>query len=230
MRFRIQIPILLMLGSAFAWAAPGVGLRIDSRSLFKLEVLSSSKIEGPDDASAYVRKAAAVWGAENPALLPDGVESRLAAAELDAAKDPNKLISDDEVARAFNFMSDQFGVASPTRLTSADILQYRTAMSAIFPHVFSPKAVSGSRPVGAVIMLYMLVAYGGMTEGWKKVGGPNSFVIADAEPIERPGIDRNAIAREYQTASLAYFQERKPEEIRLFLDKLAKIMALPRGR
>lgn len=127
-------------------------------------------------------------------------------------------------------MSDQFGVANPTRLAGADVLQYRGVMAAIFPRVFGPKTIGGSRPVGAVVMLYLLVYYGGMTDGWKKVGGPNSFGISEAEPTGRPGIDRHVIAREYQTASLAYFQKRKPEEVRSFLGRLAKILALPEGR
>ncbi len=229
MRLRVDLITLLLLATAISWAASSVSLHVDSRSLWKLEALSSGRIDGQEDATAYVRKAGAICGVAEPALVPDGFESRLAAAELDAAKDPSKLISDDQVARAFNFMSDQFGVANPTRLTGADVLQYRGVMSAIFPHVFSPKTVTGSRPVGAVVMLYMLVSYGGMTEGWKKVGGPNSFGISEAEPIEHPGIDRNAIAREYQSASLAYFQKKQPEEVRTFLGRLAKIMALPEG-
>jgi len=79
-------------------------------------------------------------------------------------------------------------------------------------------------------MLYMLVYYGGMTDGWKKVGGPNSFAITTAEPSGHPGVDRNVIARQYQTASATYFQEQRPQEIGLFLDKIAKILTLPDGR
>jgi hypothetical protein len=230
MRVRVDLITLLLLGAAVAWGASGVRLHIDPRSLFELEALSSVRVEGPDDAARYVRKAAAICGVADPALVPDGLESRLAAAELDAAKDPSKLISDDQVARAFNFMSDQFGVANPTRLTGADVLQYRGVMSAVFPRVFGPKTVSGSRPVGAIVMLYLLVYYGGMTDGWKKVGGPNSFGISEAEPTEHLGIDRHAVAIQYQTASFAYFQKRQPEEVRRFLGGLAKIMALPEGR
>jgi len=144
-RLYAGLRILLLLAPALVWGSSGVSLHMDSRSLFKLEVLSSGRIEGPDDATAYVRKAAAICGVADPALVPDGLESRLSAAELDAAKDPSKLISDDQVARAFNFMSDQFGVANPIRLAGTDVLHYRGVMSAIFPHVFSREAVSGSR-------------------------------------------------------------------------------------
>jgi hypothetical protein len=229
-RLYAGLRILLLLASTLVSGTSGMGLHIDSRTLFKLEVLSSGRIADQDGATAYVRKATAICGADDPVVLPEGFESRLAAAELNAAKDPAKLISDDQVANAFNFMSDEFGVANPIRLTGVDILHYRGVMSAIFPHVFSPATVSGSRPVGAVVMLYMLVSYGGMTEGWKKVGGPNSFGISEAEPVERPGIDRSAIAREYQTASMAYFQKRQPEEVRSFFGRLARIMTIPEGR
>jgi len=151
MRRRIAgaTPLTLCLVAA-AWAASGVSLRIDARSLWKLEALSSSRIEGRDEAADYVRKAAALCGATDPSLVPDGLESRLATAELDTAKDPNKLISDDRVASAFNFMSDQFGVTSPTRLAGADVLQYRSNMSAISPGCSARKpwavvALSGLR-------------------------------------------------------------------------------------
>ena len=148
---------------------------------------------------------------------------------MDAARDPNRLVSDAEVAAAFNFMSGEFHVANPTRLTGADVLQYRAVMSAIFPHVFSPKSVRGSRPVGAVVMLYMLVYYGGMTDGWKKVGGPHSFGITEGDPIGHAGVDRNVVAKEYQAASESYFQKRSAEEFRKFANRLAKILALPGG-
>jgi hypothetical protein len=231
MRLRIDlIALSLLVASAITWAAPEMSLHIDSRSLWPLERLSSGRIESLGEAAAYVRKASVLCGIADPELVPDGLESRLATAELDAVSDPSKRISDDQVAQAFNFVSGQFGVANPTRLTGADVLHYREVMSKIFPHVFSPQAVSGSRPVGAVVMLYMLVYYGGMTDGWKRVGGPSSFGISEAEPFGRPGIDRNAIAREYQAASLAYFQKRQPEEVRSFLRRVAKIIALPEGR
>jgi hypothetical protein len=229
MRPRFFLVILLLSAHALMRAASGVSLHIDSRSLWPLERLSSGKIGSSGDATVYVRRAADLCGIKDPALVPDGLESRLAAAELDAAEDPSKLVSDEQVAAAFNFMSDEFHVADPTRLTGVDILHYRDVMSAFLPHVFSPKSVSGSRPVGTVVMLYMLVNYGGMTGGWKKVGGPGGFGVTEAEPdhlVPGTGKTSNLIAIEYQTAGATYFSRRSPQEIRIFLDHLAGILAL----
>jgi hypothetical protein len=147
-------------------------------------------------------------------------------------KDPSKLVSDDQVAEAFNFMSGEFHVSDPTHLTGADVSHYRGVMSAIWPHVFSPKSVSGSRPVGAVVMLYMLINNGGMTEGVKKVGGPSGFAITGEPSHTVPGSGKNSnlLAIEYETASATYFGRLSPEEAHSFLDRLAKIMALPEER
>ena len=230
----IQV-LLLLLAPAILWAAPGVGhIFLSLQSLQRLDTLSSDRIESLGEATDYVTKVAALYGITPPALLPDELESRFATAELEAAKDPSKLVSDDRVAEAFNFLSNEFRVANPTHLTGADILQYRSVQASIFPHAFSPKSVSGSRPVGAVVMLSQLVFSGGITEGVRKAAEldrpPGS--VRSGPSSGRLGINRspNLIAREYQSSSLTYFQRLSPQETRSFLDQLAEIMALPGGR
>ncbi len=212
--------LLLLLAPGTRGSAPGVSLHIDSRSLWPLERLSAGNIDNIGDATVYVTKAATLCGIADPDLLPENLEFRIAKAELDVAKDPSRLMSDEQVAEAFNFMSDEFRVPTPTRLTGADVLHYRGVMSAFLPHVFSPKSVSGNRPVGAVVMLYLLVYSGGMTDGWKKVGGPGGFGVTDADPdhpVPGTGKTSNLIAIEYQTAANAYFLQRSPEEAHVFL-------------
>jgi len=160
--------ILLLLVAAVILAAQGTGLCMDFKSLQELNALAFHSIESPADAAAYVKQAAILCGVAGSTFLPDDFDSRLAAAELDAARDPGRLVSDEKVAEAFNFLSDEFRVPHPAQLTGSDILQYRGVMAAIYPHVFSPKSVVGSRPVGALVMLYMLWYSGGITEGVRK--------------------------------------------------------------
>jgi hypothetical protein len=233
LRCRTYFRTLLLVTTAFAWAAPGVSLHLDSRSLWPLERLSAAKIEGLPDATAYVRKAASLCGIADLSLLPGDLEPRLAQAELDAAKDPNKLISDQQVAEAFNAMSDEFRVTDPIHLTGSDILRYRDAMSAFLPHLFRPKSLSGNRPIGTVVMLYMLLYHGGMTGGWKRVGGPGGFGVTEADPdhpVPGTGKTSNLIAIEYQTAAGSYFSQRSPQDVRAFLDRLAVTLGLPGRR
>jgi hypothetical protein len=221
-----------LLVPASTRSEPTANLRIDIRSLWSLERLSSGAIETPGDAADYVRKAAAACGAADRAAVPDALESQLATAELEAAKDSSKLVSDDRIAQAFNFMSDEFRVADPTRLTGEGVLHYRSTMSAFWPHLFGAKSAKGSRPVGAVVTLYLLTFYGGMTGGFKKVGGPGGFGITDAEPdhpVPGTGKTSNLIAQEYQNAAAEYFAQRSPQQIRSFLAQLAGILALPAG-
>lgn len=222
---------LLLLAPALVLANPGVSLHISFQSLQQLDALASSKIESLDDATSYVRQSAALCGAADPAFLPEGLESRLARAEWDTEREPSKLVSDDQVASAFNFISGVLGVQHPQRLTASDVLQYRTAMAAIFPHVFSPKSLNGSRPVGSMVMLYLLVYNGGMTDGARKVAQldrpPGSLKVDSSRGGWTPNRNLNLIAREYQTAGVTYFQRQSTQEVRAFAGELAKIVGLP---
>jgi len=107
-------------------------------------------------------------------------------------------------------------------------------MSAFYPHVFSLKSMSGSRPVAALITLHQLVFNGGVPEGAKKYAQkdpqPGSFKIDPSRT--RMAIDKNPnpIAREYRTASATYFHGLTSEKMQPFVDSIAKIMALPAGR
>jgi hypothetical protein len=141
---------------------------MDFEAIRQMDAASSARIEDLNDATAYVKESAILCGVANSALFSEELERRIASAELDGAKDPTKLVSDEQVATAFNFMSDEFRVPHPVQLTGADVLQYRSVMAAIFPHIFSPKSVRGSRPVGTIVMLYQLVYNGGITDGVRK--------------------------------------------------------------
>jgi hypothetical protein len=224
----------ILFASSIACAASGVGLHISFRGLQQLDTLSSGKIESQNDAAAYVRKAAVICGTTDPSLVPGDIESRLVSAEWEASKDPNKLVSDDQVARAFNFMSDEFGVQHPARLTASDILQFRSVQASIFPHVFSPKTVSGSRPVGAIAMLYQLWFNGGVTEGVRRAAQldrpPGSLKTSQSGGWSVIDKNPNLIGREYQVAGYAYFAQRSPRQISSFLDQVAGIIGLPQGR
>ena len=206
---------------------------VNFRSLQTINSLPDTRITSLDQAKAYVKQVAEACGVQGPILIGE-LLPRLVRAELAAAQDPSQLVSDDRVADAFNFLSDEFRVPHPQRLTGTEVLQFRTTMSAIYPHVFSPKSMSGSRPVAALITLHQLVFNGGVPEGAKKYAQkdpqPGSFKIDPSRT--RMAIDKNPnpIAREYRTASATYFHGLTSEKMQPFVDSIAKIMALPAGR
>jgi len=216
------------------WAQSGPHLSIGFQSLQKLDALASGKIENLDDASAYVQKSAALCVFGDPGPLGAELESRLAAAELAAARDPSKLVPDEKIAEAFNFMSKEFGVDAPQQLTGEDILQYRGVQAALFPHIFSPKSVTGNRPVSAVVILYQLWFNGGITEGVRNAAKldrpPGSLRVTEGHASSRtwtadrdPGLIRR---REYQIAGYSYFARRSPQQTSSFLDRLATFIGL----
>jgi hypothetical protein len=211
----------MLLVPTITLAAPEVSLQIDARSLWALERLSAGKIESPAEAADYVRRASVICGIADPSSLPDHLESRLAHAELDAAR-AARLISDDQVAQAFNSISVRLRISNPRRIEAPDVLHYRSVMSTIFPHLFSPASARGSRPVGTVVMLYMLAYYGGATDGWKRVGGPNSFAITEARP---PNDADTALGREYQSKARAYFDDSE-SQTRSFVSGVEDILGL----
>jgi hypothetical protein len=205
---------------------------VNIRSLQIINSLPDTKIANLDDAQAYVKQVAAACGVQGPVLAGE-LLPRLAQGEL-AAQDPSHLVSDDRVAEAFNFLSREFQVPHAAPVSGTDVLQFRTAMSAIYPHVFSPKSVSGSRPVQALITLHQLVFNGGVPEGAKKFAqknpAPGSFKVVSARAVLAPGGIPSSVEREYRTASQAYLRGLTPQGMRSLVNSLAKIMALPAGR
>jgi hypothetical protein len=225
----LSVPIVMFAASGVT----GPHLFLSFQALQQLDTLSENKIESQENARAYVRNAAAIFGVASSSLLPEDLEYRLAAAELNAAKNPNKLVSDDQVAEAFNFLSDEFRVANPEQLTGADILLYRGVKASMFPHLNNPKNVNGSRPLGALIMLDTLVFEGGIMEGVRRAAlldrPPGSLKITDGRIVGHLGVNRNPnlTGRKYQTASLTYFARLSPQGAQSFFDRLARILALP---
>jgi hypothetical protein len=209
--------LLLLLAPALMLATPGVSLYISFQSLQQLDALASSKIESLEGAKAYVMQSAVLCGDSDSASLPDSLESCLATAEWDAAREPSKLVSDGQVASAFNFMSDEFCVQHPVQLTASDILQYRSVKASICPNAFSPKTVGGSRPVGAIVMLYQLWYNGGVTEGVRNAAkfdrAPGSQKVTGGRVVVLPGTDQNAstAARRYRASGSLYLAQASPE-------------------
>ena len=235
MRPKISFPILLLFAPVVMWAASGVSLQISFHSLQQIDVLASGGIESLDDAKSYVTKSAELCGITEPALVSDDIESRLAAAEWDAARDPTKLVSDEQVAKAFNYISSELGIKHAAVLTAGDVLQYRSVQAALWPHIFSPKSVGGSRPVGAIVMLYRLWYSGGITGGVRKAADldrpPGSLKVTGGHIVGHSGIgNSNPLQSEYRTASQTYFARQSQQEKRTFFNRLAGIVALPGGR
>jgi hypothetical protein len=206
---------------------------VNDRSIQIINSLDDPEIESLGDAEAYVRQVARACGVQGP-VLTKGLLPRLAEGELAAAQDPSRLVSDDNVAEAFNFLSREFQAPHPQVLTGNEVLQFRTAMSAIYPHVFSPKSVPGSRPTQALIMLHQLVFNGGVPQGAKNLAQtdpqPGSRRIDSSRGRLVPKRDVNIVAREYQVAASRYFRGLSHREFQHFVRALEQIMALPDGR
>ncbi len=207
---------------------------VNLRSLQGIDSIPHTSITTPEEAEEYVKQVALFCGVQGP-ILTGELLPLLAKAELAAAQDPSKLVSDDRLAEAFNFLSTEFRVPHPQHVTGTDVLQFRIARSAIYAHVFSPRTASGSRPVEAVISLQQLVFDGGVLEGAKRYAQkdpqPGSFKIDPSR--SRAGINANPnlmIAREYQTASMTYFRGLTAQGLQSLIDSIARIMALPAGR
>lgn len=229
----MSLGFLLLMVPVTMWAmpAPGMPANLDFRSLQQLDALSSFQIQSLGDARVYVNKAAALCGVLNVPLVRE-LESRLVAGEFDVANDPNRLVSDHQIAVAFNDLSDELEIDHPSVLTASDILQYRSVMAAVFPHLFSPKSVSGSRPVGAIVLLYQLWYNGGITIGVRKAAlldrPAGSLKMAGGQITGHAGAnDANSIGTKYRTAGNAYFAGRPPQQAKHFLDRLAGLIGLP---
>jgi len=206
---------------------------VNDRSIRIINSLDDPEIESLGDAEAYVRQVARACGVQGP-VLTKGLLPRLAEGELAAAQDPSRLVSDDNVAEAFNFLSREFQAPHPQVLTGNEVLQFRTAMSAIYPHVFSPKSVPGSRPTQALIMLHQLVFNGGVPEGAKRFAQknpqPGGFKAVASRIQLNPDPNPSLAVREYRSASIAYFRRLNEPEMHSLIESVAKIMALPAGR
>lgn len=231
----MHLRAVFLLAPIVMWAASADSphLFLSFPALQQLDALSANQIQNLEDAKAYVKSTATLFGVADPGLLPEDLESRLAAAELDAAKDPKKLVSDDQVAEAFNFLSDEFRVANPDRLTGADILLYRGVKASLFPHLYGPKSVHGSRPIGALVMLDTLVFEGGIMEGVKKAAlldrppGSLKFTGRSGAEVWTGGQNPDfLIGRKYQTAGLTYFAGLSPQSALSFADRLTRILSL----
>jgi hypothetical protein len=222
---------LLLLLPAILGVVAQPHLFLPFPALQELDKLSGDRLETEEDAKTYVRNSAAAFGIAEASFLPNRLESRLSEAELNAAKETKKLVSDDQIAEAFNFLSDEFRVAKAERLSGADILLYRSVKASMFPRLFNPKTVSGSRPVGALIILDTLTFEGGIMEGVRKAAEldrpPGSLKITGGQIVGRLGNSTSQTQREYRTAALNYFAQHSSQEIEAFLDRLAEILGLP---
>jgi hypothetical protein len=203
---------------------------INVRSMQIINSLADPRIESLGDAEAYVRHVARACGVQGPVLTGE-LLPRLAEGELATARDQSRLVSDDNVAEAFNFLSREFQVPHPQVLTGTDVLQFRTTMSAIYPHVFSPKGVGGSRPVQALITLHQLVFNGGVPDGAKKYAQkdpqPGSLKIDPSRTRVSLDTTTTPTVREYRALAIRYFAGLTPQKMQSLVGSITEIMALP---
>lgn len=227
------VAALPLLTSIVMSAAPGMNFHISVQSLGELDALASHRMDRLEDATAYVRKSAAVCGSPDPAFLPEGFESRLAAVELAAAKNPSSRISDEYLAATFNLISDVLKVQHPARLTATDILQYRAVMASIYPHLYSSKEINGSRPLAAVVMLYQLWYSGGLSLGVRaaaQLDRPAGSLKVTSGHIALHPTKPNEVEADYRGAGLRYFARSSPEEVRSFMNTLMATLIGPERR
>jgi len=214
----LTVPVILL-------ASTEVQPHMNFITIRELDAISASEITSPNDADAYVEKAASLCGIAG--LLPGNIRWQLASAEYKATHNPGMLVSDTQVADAFNFISKELSVPHPARLGASDILQFRSVMAATYPNVFTPKNVNGSRPVGTLLMLYMLVSNGGIRDGVRKQSQldpmPGSVRLTTTRSYLAPS-NRTKVEAEYQYAMQDYFAKRSPVEIRFFIETVTNFI------
>jgi len=192
----------------------------DLRHIRSIDSLSAAAVGNLDDADAYVNQVAKLCGLKDTTLL-EPLLARLAKAELAAAQDPSALVSDDQVASAFNFMSDQFyksvpdeyRIPHPRHVTGTEILEWRTTRVGVnYPHLFSQGNLSGTRPVGAVLLLRMMTLSGGIPAPLQT--NTPSAIVADGT------------ASRYRTIGERYLSGLTRMGMLSFVESVAKLIGL----
>ena len=206
--------------SAKEGAAASARDHFDLRHIRSIDSLSAAAITNLDDADAYVKQVAELCGLRDTSVL-EPLLARLAKAELAATQGSSGLVSDDQVASAFNFMSDQFyssvpdeyRIPHPQHITEAEVLQWRTTRLAVnYPHLFSQGNLGGVRPVGAVLMLRLLTFSGGLPDSPRK--NAPSAIVADGT------------ASRYRTISERYLSGLTPLGMLSFVESVGKLLGL----
>lgn len=201
---------------------------MSTEALRQLEALSEPPIQSLDDARHYVANAA-TWMRGDSEALPESCKKRVAAAELAAASDRDKLVPDQNIADAFAFLSRKFNVTHSEAVTSGDVREYRCVMAALFPQLFSQSSPDGVRPVGAAVMLYLMIHGGGIPQGAREIakqGIPKRFRVDSRLARLAPAYLAPSEV-EYQSAYRKYCENTSPQEKEALVEQLMKILELP---
>ena len=125
----------------------------------------AERIKTLEDARRFVN-AVAVHTRMGPPADPALYEAA-ALAELRSLQDKAPLVSDERLARAFNRLMDELKAPQEMRINSAELHNYRDAMSTltevrpwVYPNAIArdntAKVRSGSRPVEALLTMFLL--------------------------------------------------------------------------
>jgi hypothetical protein len=156
--------LYIIVGCCSSAPASTAESKMSFERLRKIDSMSENIIVTSADAKAYVADAAEAWslGASNGEdVQQHKFLSRLTRAEFNAAQNPDKKISDAQIAIAFNRVSAELKVSAPT-LDDAKVRAFRIIWRSVCPHLFP--ANEKLRPVAASVLLYLLIYNGGVSE------------------------------------------------------------------
>ena len=201
------------------------------------ELGAEARIQSETDAEAYVGAFLQKFKLDEVQPQVIGVwKARLARAEFDAVRHPEKRISEKAVAETFNQLMERWNVPTWTRISVEELHLLRTAISiGLYPRSMprsSDGKISGNcRPVEALYLIYLLQSRGGVpVELRKRVseGDWPKTMPKDSEPLAAPMVrlkvdsspDEMQHQGEYFAARTNYFANHRDRSFEEEVDEL----------
>lgn len=186
------------------------------------ELGEEARIQSEHDAEAYIGAFLEKFKLDEVEPRVVGVwKTRLARAELDALRHPEKRIPEEAVAETFNQLMDRWRAPASTRISVEELHVLRTAISVgLYPRSM-PRSSDGKispncRPAEALYLIYLLQSRGGVPMELRNrvnAGDWPKAMPEDCEPLAAPTVrlkvdsnpDEMHRLREYFAARTNYF-------------------------
>ena len=200
------------------------------------ELGAEARIQTEADAEAYVGAFLEKFKLDEvePRLI-DMWKARLARAEFDAVRHPQKRVPEEVVAEAFNQLMERWKAPAGTRVSLDELRVLRTAISIqVYPQsmplVADGQVSRSCRPTEALYLFYLLQARGGLPVELKDVARtgkwPNTVATDQESPVPlmvRPNIMSSAEAirlSAYFAARASYFAHQPDDSFQKEVDEL----------
>jgi hypothetical protein len=223
---QIQTEIIVLAAFAIAPTRP-VSIRpiIPNMSQISLsftdrridELGAEARIQSETDAEAYVGAFLQKFKLDEVQPEVIGVwKARLARAEFDAVRHPEKRISEKVVAETFNQLMERWNAPTWTRISVEELHVFRTAISiGLFPRSM-PRSSGGKisrncRPAEALYLIYLLQSRGGVPVELRKRAARGDWpkAMPEDEPLAAPVVRLEADSSPYEMQRLdEYFTAR----------------------